>query len=189
MTSYQANFASHPTPDRHVGFLLHGRVYQDTTKCLVAFYLLHITMPNYDRVSIIPKHSVEMSNLAIKWIKSNSRFCCFSPYRAIQKGNQGAGGKSCAYRCVPRRANPLLSTLRLRTNAARETRCTRARLRTIVSNYRGFSRRGTHPVRAPSRAPCWIFWNNKICFNFVSILLEEIKLTVSERTYIIVPMV
>ena len=33
------------------------------------------------------------------------------------------------------------------------------------------------------------FWNNKICFNFVSILFEEIKLTVSERTYIIAPMV
>ena len=48
--------------------------------------------------------------------------------------------------------------------------------------YRGFSRRCTHPVRAPSRAPCWIFWNNKICFNFVSILFEKIKLTVSERT-------
>ena len=24
-------------------------------------------------------------------MKSNSRFCCFSPYRAFQKGNQGAG--------------------------------------------------------------------------------------------------
>ena len=44
--------------------------------------------------------------------------------------------------------------------------------------YRGFSLRGTHPVRAPSQAPCWIFWNNKICFNFVSILFEKIKLTV-----------
>ena len=33
------------------------------------------------------------------------------------------------------------------------------------------------------------FWNNKRCFNFVSILFEKIKLTVSERTYIIVPMV
>ena len=32
------------------------------------------------------------------------------------------------------------------------------------------------------------FWNNKICFNFVSILFEKIKLTVNERTYIIVPM-
>ena len=26
VTSYQANFASHPTRARHVGFLLHGRV-------------------------------------------------------------------------------------------------------------------------------------------------------------------
>ena len=33
------------------------------------------------------------------------------------------------------------------------------------------------------------FWNNKICFNFESILFEKIKLAVSERTYIIVPMV
>ena len=33
------------------------------------------------------------------------------------------------------------------------------------------------------------FWNNKICFNFVSILLEKFKLTVSERTYITFPMV
>ena len=34
------------------------------------------------------------------------------------------------------------------------------------------------------------FWNNKICFNCLSILFEKIKLTVSERTksYIIVPM-
>ena len=33
------------------------------------------------------------------------------------------------------------------------------------------------------------FWNNKICFNSVSILFEKIKLTVSERTYIIIPVV
>ena len=26
-----------------------------------------------------------------------------------------------------------------------------------IEDYRGFSRRGTHPVRAPSRASCWIF--------------------------------
>ena len=32
------------------------------------------------------------------------------------------------------------------------------------------------------------FWN-KICFNFESISFEKIKLTVSEHTYIIVPMV
>ena len=54
--------------------------------------------------------------------------------------------------------------------------------------YRVFTTRYA-PIRAPSRAPCWIFWNNKICFIFVSILFEKIKLMVSERTYIIVPMV
>ena len=53
VTSYQANFASHPTRDRHVGFLLHGRVLENTTKCLVTFYLVHITIPNYDRVTRI----------------------------------------------------------------------------------------------------------------------------------------
>ena len=43
--------------------------------------------------------------------------------------------------------------------------CAHYRYRVIhrAINYRGFSRRGTHSVRAPSRAPCWIFWNNKIC--------------------------
>ena len=44
MTSYQANFASHPTRDRHVGFLLHDRVYENTAKCLVTFYKVHITI-------------------------------------------------------------------------------------------------------------------------------------------------
>ena len=54
----------------------------------------------------------------------------------------------------------------------------------------GFSRRDIRtPYALRPRAPCWIFWNNEICFNFVSILFEKIKLTVSERTYIIVPMV
>ena len=50
----------------------------------------------------------------------------------------------------------------------------------IKSFYRGFSRRGTHPVRAMSRRHVGFFWNKKICFNFVSILFEKIKLTVSE---------
>ena len=48
MTSYQAYFESHPTRDRHVGFLLHGRVYENTTERLVIFYLVHTTIPKYD---------------------------------------------------------------------------------------------------------------------------------------------
>ena len=57
MTSYQANFASHPTRNRHVGFLLHGQVYENTTKCLVSFYLVHIKIPNYDQVTRILKYT------------------------------------------------------------------------------------------------------------------------------------
>ena len=39
------------------------------------------------------------------------------------------------------------------------------------------------PLRASSRAPCWIFWNNKICFNFVSILFWEDQ-TYGKWTYL-----
>ena len=47
-----------------------------------------------------------------------------------------------------------------------------------------------HTLYALRPGAMWIFFlDNKICFNFVSILFEKIKLTVSERTYIIVPMV
>ena len=53
----------------------------------------------------------------------------------------------------------------------------------------GASRRGTHPYALRPGRHVGFFWNNKICFNFVSFLFEKIKLTVSERTYIIVPMV
>ena len=41
----------------------------------------------------------------------------------------------------------------------------------LNTTYRGFSRRGTHPVRAPSRAPCWIFLEQqnmlKFCIYFI----------------------
>ena len=59
MTSYEASFVSHPTRDRHVGFLLHERVKENTTKCLVTFYLVHITIPNFDQVTIILKHTLD----------------------------------------------------------------------------------------------------------------------------------
>ena len=58
VTSYQANFASHPTHDPHVSFLLHGPVQVNTTTCLVTFYLVDITIPNYNRVTIILKHTL-----------------------------------------------------------------------------------------------------------------------------------
>ena len=57
----------------------------------------------------------------------------------------------------------------------------------LVTLYRGFSRHGMHFVPTP----CWIFFcmaryrknrekNNKICFNFLLILFEHVKLAVSE---------
>ena len=60
--------------------------------------------------------------------------------------------------------------------------------------YQNFTIEGFHDaVRTPyalrPERHVGFFWNNKICFNFVSFLFEKIKLTVSERTYIIVPKV
>ena len=55
----QANFASHPTRDRHVGFLLRGRVWENTTKCLVTFFFssYHITILRQSDKNIKHTHS------------------------------------------------------------------------------------------------------------------------------------
>ena len=55
--------------------------------------------------------------------------------------------------------------------------------------YRGFHDAVRTPFALLPGRHVGFFWNNNLCFNFVSILFEKIKLTVSERTYIIVPMV
>ena len=44
----------------------------------------------------------------MKWIQNNSVFCCFSPYHEYKRKPR-RGATSCPYKCVPRRANPLLS--------------------------------------------------------------------------------
>ena len=46
VTSYQANFASHLTRDRHVGFLNTQSGIGETTKGPV--YLVHTSIPNYN---------------------------------------------------------------------------------------------------------------------------------------------
>ena len=38
----------------------------------------------------ISKHTRVKFQILFKWIQNNSVFCCFSPLRAVQKGNQGA---------------------------------------------------------------------------------------------------
>ena len=108
MTSYQANFASHPTRNRHVGFLFHGRVYENTTKCLVSFYLVHITIPNYDRVTRILKHTRGRIKSCYKVNQKKQQFLLFFSIPHHTKRKQRIGSKSYAYGCVPRRANPLI---------------------------------------------------------------------------------
>ena len=59
--SYQANFASHHTGDRHVVSSLHGIVLekqQNVSLCLF-FYFVHTctTLPNYNRVTRISAHT------------------------------------------------------------------------------------------------------------------------------------
>ena len=56
---------------------------------------------------MLKTHSVEISNLAIKSVKSNSMFCCFCACRAIQKGNQVARQNRARIMCVSHRANSL----------------------------------------------------------------------------------
>ena len=67
------------------------------------FYLVHITIPNYNRVTSIAVHTLgEIVNSAMKLIKNNSLFCCFTLYRAVQKGNQGVGQNRVRIsKCVP----------------------------------------------------------------------------------------
>ena len=88
--------------------------------------------------------------------------------------------------------------LYLRTDASRDTRCSRALNtqlplvkveRAIHHVIEGFHDAVRNPYALRPGRHVGFFWNNKICFNFVSILFEKIKLTVSERTYIIVHMV
>ena len=50
VTLYQANFASHHTRNRHVGFLSQGVALEYTLKCPITFYLFHTTIPNYNWV-------------------------------------------------------------------------------------------------------------------------------------------
>ena len=53
-----------------------------------------------------------------------------------------------------------LNTAQNKKETTGQDKIVRARIgayRVVQTLYRGFSQRGTHPVRAPSRAPCWIF--------------------------------
>ena len=59
VTSYQANFASHHTRNRHVSFRFTRAVLENTTKCSVTFYLVHTTIPNYNSMTRILAHTLD----------------------------------------------------------------------------------------------------------------------------------
>ena len=94
-TSYQANFASHPTRNRHVGFLLawHGiGKYNKMSKCSVTFYLVHTTLPNYNSMTRILTHTL-CGNFEL-FCEVNQNFMHFLLFFSIPhhtKRNQVAG--------------------------------------------------------------------------------------------------
>ena len=57
-SSYRANFASHVTRDRHVGFLLPQSGILKYIKMSRTFYLVHIAIPNYNRMTRILAHTL-----------------------------------------------------------------------------------------------------------------------------------
>ena len=108
--SYQANFASHHTPNCHVGFLSHGAVLENTIKCPKTFYLVHTTIPNYNWVTRISAHTFNSVEILIlsKLIKSSSILLLFFSILCHAERKPSNVTKSCTYRCVLCRANPLL---------------------------------------------------------------------------------
>ena len=70
----------------------HSLVLENTIKCPRPFNLVHITIPNYNQVTRILVHTLGWNLKSCYEVNpNNSLFCCFSPYRAIQTGNQRAG--------------------------------------------------------------------------------------------------
>ena len=98
MTSYKANFASHRSRDRHVGFLLAWHGIEKHNKMSCSFYLVHTTVPNYNRVTRVLAHTLGGTFKSFCEVNQKFKrffFCCFSLYRAILKGNQAAGQNRC----------------------------------------------------------------------------------------------
>ena len=94
VTAYQANFASHHTRDRHVGFLLAYHSNEKQNKMSITLYLVYTKVPNYIRV--IKILALTLGGNFKSLYEVNQKFkhfccCCFSLYCAIQKGNQVAG--------------------------------------------------------------------------------------------------
>ena len=124
VTSYQANFASHPSCDRYVGFLIIAWAVKLIGKYnKMSWYFLFSSYHNiiYDRVTRILKHT-------LGW---NFKFC----YKVNQKKKQvllffyipghaerkpRSGAKLYVYMCVTRRTNPLFSHMRAAVFSSQE---------------------------------------------------------------------
>ena len=93
VTSYQAKFASSHTCDRHVGFLF-ARDGIGKHNCYFLFSSYHITYLQHKDKKNTTHNRLKFQILP--WSKSKVRAvfrfvllcCCFSPYSAVQKGNQ-----------------------------------------------------------------------------------------------------
>ena len=86
----------------------HEAVLGKTTNCSITFYLVHTTLPNNNRVTKISAHTLGWNFKSLHEVNRKLKlFCCFSPYHKKPR----AAAKSCARRCVQRRANSLFFIL------------------------------------------------------------------------------
>ena len=122
--SYQANFASHHTHDRHVGFLLacNGIGKHNKMSPYFLFNSYHNTKLKQSDKNI-STHTLGGNFKSFCEVNRKfQRFLLFSSIPHHTKGNQAAGQnhlrigayrvvQTLAYRCVSRRANPLLINL------------------------------------------------------------------------------
>ena len=101
VTSYQANFASHHTRDRHVGFPFACEGIGKSNKIFHNFLFssYHITKLEPRGKNIITHTWWKLQLFPWSKLKVPSVFCCFSPYRAVKKETN--------HKCIPRCTNPL----------------------------------------------------------------------------------
>ena len=111
VASYQAHFASHLTRDCHVGFLSPQSGIGKYNQMFQNFYLVHISIPSYDRKTRILAHTLGWNLESCCEVNPKyQRVLSFFSIPIYTKRKRGSGAKSCANRCgrVPRRENPLL---------------------------------------------------------------------------------
>ena len=93
MTSYQANFSSHYTSNRHDSFLLEWHGIGKYNKMFRSFYLVHSTTLSYNSVTKILVSTNGRNFKSFCEVNQNLNVICrFSPYRVIQIENQAGGG-------------------------------------------------------------------------------------------------